>query len=86
MPDGPLKGLNSRQAVEEIAHEIRSRQLSILSLVQLMRRIESGEVDAGSLPSKLDIPQGLDSIQTCVREISELLDTLVDYVREEDSV
>ena len=84
MPDRTLKGLNSRQAVEEVAHEIRTRQLSILSLVQLLRRIDSGEVEQDSLPASFDVPQGLDSIQECVHEISDLMNRLVDYVREED--
>lgn len=84
MPDGTLKGLNSREAVEEIAHEIRTRQLSILSLVQLIRRIESGELKADS--TALDTPKGLDSIQQCVHEISGLMDKLVEYVREEDAI
>lgn len=86
MPDGTLKGLNSCEAVEEIAHEIRTRQLSILSLVQLIRRIESKELEVGSTSDIPGKPENLDSIQVCVHEISELLDKLIDYVREEDSV
>ncbi|MEO1288180.1 MAG: hypothetical protein AAFV93_10460, partial [Chloroflexota bacterium] len=62
--DLQLQGLSSREAVEEVAHEIRSRQLSILGLVQLLRRIESGDVD--NLPTEFNLPRGLDSIQQCV--------------------
>ncbi|MEM9954384.1 MAG: hypothetical protein AAF846_22435 [Chloroflexota bacterium] len=82
--DLQLQGLSSREAVEEVAHEIRSRQLSILGLVQLLRRIESGEVDVNNLSAEFNLPRGLDSIQQCVHEISGLLDVLVDYMREED--
>lgn len=82
--DLQLNGLSSQQAVEEVAHEIRSRQLSILGLVQLLRRIESGDVDVKALPSDFNLPTGLDSIQQCVHEISGLLDVLVEHVREED--
>ncbi|MGB7338621.1 MAG: hypothetical protein WBC91_07000 [Phototrophicaceae bacterium] len=86
MPDDlKLNGLNSEQAVEEVAHEIRSRQLSILTLVQLLRRIDSGDVSMANLPSEFDIPQGLDSIQQCVHEISHLLDTLLTHMRDQDT-
>ena len=86
MPDATLKDLNPREAVEEIAHEVRTRQLSILSLVQLIRRIESGEVKANLTATIPDTSENLDSIQQCVHEISQLMDKLVDYVSEEDAV
>jgi|GEM_PF-3975660 len=85
MPDNlHLQGLNTREAVEEVAHEIRTHQLSILSLVQVLRRVESGELNIASLPANLQIPRNLDSIQQCVHEISQLMDTLVDHVRDVD--
>ena len=75
-----------REAVENAAHEIRSRQLNILSLVQLMQKIESGEVDSDTLNSPLSMTTGFESIQQSVNEISELLDNLVDYMRDYENI
>ncbi|MGJ3237652.1 MAG: hypothetical protein ACFE0Q_03000 [Anaerolineae bacterium] len=87
MPDDIiLDGLTSRQAVEEIAHEIRTRQLSILSLVQLLRHVNSGDVDIDHLPAKMGVEPNLAAIQQCVHEISDLMDVLVDFVRENDEL
>lgn len=86
MPDNiSLHGLNTREAVEEVAHEIRTRQLSILSLVQVLRRVESGELSLTALPDNLQTPRNLEAIQQCVHEISQLVDSLVEHVRSDDN-
>lgn len=79
--DLDLNDLNAKQAVEDVVHEIRSRQLSILTLVQILRRLEAGDVDITNLPPDVDTPQSLDAIQQCVHEISDLLDALLIYMR-----
>lgn len=79
-----LDGLNSREAVEEVAHEIRSHQLNILGLIQLMQKIESGELDTHNLTSPLDLPTGFTSIQQSVNEMSDLVDILIEFMREQD--
>lgn len=86
MGDNPRReSYTPRQAVEDIAHEIRSRQLNILSLVRLMQKIEKGEVDTDSFNSPMNITTGFESIQQSVYEISELLDQLVEYMREQEN-
>ena len=86
MDDIPqLDGYTLCEAAEEVAHEIRSRQLNILTLIQLMRKIEAGELDASSLKTTLDMPTGFSSIKESVHESSDWMDTLVAYIREQEN-
>ena len=78
-------GYSPYEATEEVAHEIRSRQLNILTLIQLMQKIDSGELDATTLKTSLDMPTGFSSIQESVHEISVLMDSLVAYIREQEN-
>lgn len=80
-----LEPYTPRQAVEDVAHEIRSHQLNILSLVRLMQKIEAGEVDTDTLNSPMNITIGFESIQQSIYEISELLDHLVEYMRDQEN-
>lgn len=86
MDDIPqLDGYTLCEAAEEVAHEIRSRQLNILTLIQLMQKMDSGELDVTTLKTTLDMPTGFSSIKESVHEISDLVDTLVVYIREQEN-
>lgn len=81
-----LGGMDTREAVEEIAHQIRSHQLQILSTLQLLRRLEAGDLNSDTLESPLDLAQGFDVIQQSIHRISELMTVLVDYVRDDENL
>ncbi|GAB5490885.1 MAG: hypothetical protein Phog2KO_11000 [Phototrophicaceae bacterium] len=86
MDDIPqLDGYTLCEAAEEVAHEIRSRQLNILTLIQLMQKMDSGELDVTTLKTTLDMPTGFSSIKESVHEISDLVDTLIVYIREQEN-
>lgn len=78
-------GCTPYEAAEEVAHEIRSRQLHVLTLIQLMQKIESGELDSRTLKTPIDIATGFSDIQDCVHEISDLMDSLLVYMRKQEN-
>lgn len=81
-----LGGMDTREAVEEIAHQIRSHQLQILSTLQLLRRLEAGDLNSDTLETPLDLEHGFDVIQQSIHRISELMTVLVDYVRDDENL
>jgi hypothetical protein len=78
-------GLSAREAVEEAAHEMRNHQMAIIGLVNLLQRMNAGDLDGQSLVPPLSPNDGLLQIQHSVREISECMDALLAYVRELDN-
>jgi predicted component of type VI protein secretion system len=85
MPDSQwFDGLSARQAVEEAAHEMRNHQLHIIGMAQLLQRMNMGDLDGQNLVPPLSPNEGLSQIQQSVREISDCMDALVDYLRQID--
>lgn len=80
-----FEGLNARQAAEEAAHEMRNHQMHIIGMVQLLQRMNTGDLDGQSLIPPFSSNDGLLQIQESVREISDCMDALVAYLRELDN-
>jgi hypothetical protein len=79
-----FEGLSARQAVEEAAHEMRNHQMHIIGMAQLLQRMNQGDLDGQSLVPPLSPNDGLLQIQQAVRDISNCMDGLVDYLRQID--
>ena len=80
-----FEGLSARQAVEEAAHEMRNHQMQIIGMVQLLQRMNAGDLDGRNLVPPLSASDGLLQIQQSVREISDCMDALLEHVRELDN-
>lgn len=80
-----FEGLSARQAVEEAAHEMRNHQMHIIGMVNLLQRMNAGDLDGQNLVPPLSPSDGLSQIQQSVREISDCMDALLEHVRELDN-
>jgi hypothetical protein len=79
-----FEGLSARQAVEEAAHEMRNHQMHIISMAQVLQRMNRGDLDGQNLVPPLSPDDGLLQIQQAVRDISSCMDALLEYVRQID--